>query len=265
MRNLLTLGKSFWRYKTVIWSLSLLLSVGVGKLVRAESPQTAPAQLKEMISELESEANQGNLKAVMEFYDSDFTNSDGLKHTDLETALANLWERYPGLSYSTELLSWEQQGEELVAETITYLRGIRRSGSRLIFLTSSLRSRQYITEDKIVRQEILAETTRLKTGLQPPTVKVIMPEKVKVGEEFNFDVIVQEPLGNDLLLGTAIEESTNPDLYLEPSPFALELLSAGGIYKIVEAPEAEGNRWISAILVRGDGITIATQRVVVKE
>ena len=265
MRNLLTLGKSFWRYKTVIWSLSLLLSVGVGKLVRAESPNTAPAQLKEMISELESKANQGNLKAVMEFYDSDFTNSDGLKHSDLETALANLWEHYPGLSYSTELLSWEQQEERLVTETVTYLRGIRRTGSRLIFLTSTLRSRQYIAEQKIVRQEILAETTRLKTGYQPPSVQVLMPEKVRVGKDFNFDVIVQEPLGNDLLLGAVIEEATNPALYLEPSTFELELLSAGGIYKIVKAPEAEGNRWLSAILVRGNGITLATQRVVIKD
>ena len=84
---------------------------------------------------------------------------------------------------------------------------------------------------------------------------------MQVGEEFNFDVIVQEPLGDDLLLGKAREEETGGAKYLNPSSFELELLPAGGIFKRVTASQIADNRRFSAIIVRGGGITIITQLV----
>ncbi len=41
-----------------------------------------------------------------------------------------------------------------------------------------------------------------------------IPERVKVGEEFDFDVIVREPLGDDLLAGTAIDEKVDIERYI---------------------------------------------------
>ena len=65
----------------------------------------------------------------------------------------------------------------------------------------------------------------------------------------------------DLLAGTAIAEKVDSALYLKPSPLELELLTAGGLFKRVKAADKPEDSWISAILIRGDGITLVTQRV----
>jgi hypothetical protein len=58
-----------------------------------------------------------------------------------------------------------------------------------------------------------------------------------------------------------LEEPIKPELYTKPSKFDLQLLPAGGIFKVGKAPAKPENRWISAILIRGDGMTMVTQRL----
>jgi len=90
-----------------------------------------------------------------------------------------------------------------------------------------------------------------------------LPQQVRVGQQYSFDAIVQEPLGDDYLVGAAIEEPIQADKYFNPTPVELELLPAGGLFKVGRAPNIPANRWISAVLVRG--ITIVTQRLPVVE
>jgi len=265
MRNFKTSRKLFFPLANTRWSMSLLLMgvlVGGGQLAtRAESPQTAPVELTEVLREIESAANSVDLPGLMEFYSPNFNHSDGLEYDTFFQALSQMWSDYPRIKYRTSLLSWSREGRELVAETETEILASKRESGRLIFVTSTVRSRQYFEDKKLLRQEILSERTEVNSGSNPPEVKIILPETVQVGEEFNFDVIVQEPLGDDLLLGNAIEEETGGTKYLNPSSFELELLPAGGIFKRVTAPQIADNRWVSAIIVRRGGITMITQRV----
>jgi hypothetical protein len=90
---------------------------------------------------------------------------------------------------------------------------------------------------------------------------VNLPEQVRVGQPYNFDVIVKEPLGNNLLLGTALEEQIKPERFTKPADLKLELLSAGGIFKLGKAPLKEDNRWVSAVLIREGGMIMVTQRL----
>jgi len=94
---------------------------------------------------------------------------------------------------------------------------------------------------------------------------VRIPERVKVGEEFDFDVIVREPLGDDLLAGAAIDEKVDIERYINTKPLELELLQSGGLFKRVKAPATPENRWLSAILIQGDGIVVVSQRVKVEK
>jgi hypothetical protein len=92
-------------------------------------------------------------------------------------------------------------------------------------------------------------------------VEFRLPQQVKVGEKYVFDAIVNEPLGNNFLLGTAMEETIKPNKYLNPTPINLELLSTGGLFKTGTAPSQPVNQWISAVIVRDDGVTMITQRL----
>jgi len=248
-----------------LFSLFLGLYLTPATLVRAESPETAPEELKKALREIETAANRQDIEGVMQHYSPNFENTDGLRYSTLEEALNALWERYPRLEYTIELQSWETEGSELVAETVTKTVGSEKIEGRWMQLDSTIHSRQYFQDDLLVRQEILSERTEVTSGDNPPEVEVNLPERVEVGEEYSFDVIVQEPLGNDVLLGAAKEEATRSDRYLNPSNFELEILPGGGIFKRVSAPRLPDNHWLSAIIVRGDGMRIITQRVRVED
>ncbi|OLP19723.1 hypothetical protein BST81_04080 [Leptolyngbya sp. 'hensonii'] len=253
----------------VNWARSLFLTLALtaggfgwqADRARAASPDTAPVPIKAALTQIDAAANNRDLQTVLQFYSENFTNTDGLTRQSLADALTALWKRYPKLTYRTEIKSWKADGNGFMVETVTTITGIQRADGKEMALTATLRAQQRVEGNKIVRQEILAERSQLTSGAKPPTVQIILPEQVTVGQAYNFDAIVKEPLGDGVLLGTAIEEPVRASNYLVTSPAELEILSAGGIYKTGRAPNTPESRWISAVLVREDGMVIITQRL----
>ncbi|GAA6621379.1 nuclear transport factor 2 family protein [Scytonema sp. NUACC26] len=238
--------------------LSLLSSL---KCAQAGTAQNAPAELQSLLTQVDTAASRGDVKGVVQFYSPNFTHSDGLTRPSMEKALTSLWQRYPKLKYTTQLQSWTPEGNAIVAEIVTNITGLPSATSNNMALNATIRSRQRITSGKIVRQDILSERTLLTSGAKPPRVELKLPQQVKVGQQYNLDAIVQEPLGDDYLLGAALEETIKPDKYLTPTQVDLELLSSGGIFKIGRAPTVPGSQWISAVVMRGEGTTMITQRL----
>lgn len=246
---------------TTVLLINLGIITGVVNAVRGQSTPTVPEELAETISAIEAAANNRDLDELLEYYGEDFTNTDGLTTETLATALEQMWSEYSELTYSTEIESWSREGDELVAETKTTIEGIKDAEGNPEQLNSTIESRQYFQNQKLVRQEILAEQSQLSSGENPPQVNIIAPNTVEIGKKYNFDLIVDEPLGEGVLLGAVQEEKTAGQLYLNPTQLELELLPAGGIYKVATAPLLPDSNWLSAILVRGDGITRITHRV----
>ena len=247
--------------RVTISCILALIAVGSFKNVAHAEAKNVPTELKNAIADIEVAANEKNLNKIIGYYDPSFTNNDGFNANSIKTALTKIWEQYPNLKYSTQINSWEKLKGELVAETTTTISGIQNSQGRQIKLESVLKSRQYFRNQKLVRQDIISEKTKVFSGDNPPQVTVNLPETVKVGEKYNFDTIVTEPLAGNILLGAALEERTASNRYLKPSTLDLEPLSSGGIFKVVTAPRLSDNHWLSAIIVRGDGITMVTHRV----
>ena len=241
--------------------LNLGIIGGISDVAWAESAETAPEELTEVIAGIEEAANEQDLDAVIEYYSEDFKSDDGLTTDMMSKALKRMWQNYPRLQYTTKIDSWSQSGAELVAETTTTVRGIQNTKGRQSRLKSTIKSRQYFQGQKLVRQEILTEQSQLTSGDNPPKVAVIAPDTVNVGKKYNFDLVVDEPLGEQVLLGAVQEEKTAGNLYLNSTSLELEPLPAGGIFKVATAPKVPQSNWLSAILVRGDGITMITHRV----
>ena len=165
------------------------------------------------------------------------------------------------MRYTTKVESRKTQGNSIIADTVTNIVGLPSANKDRLGMNSTIKSRQRIVNGKIIRQDILSERTQLSSGMNPPKVNIKLPEKLKAGQRYYFDAIVNDPLGDDFLLGAALDETVQPGKYLKPTPVNLELLSAGGIFKVGRAPTTPGNQWISAVLVRGNGMTMITQRV----
>ncbi|MFB2880745.1 nuclear transport factor 2 family protein [Floridanema aerugineum] len=244
--------------------VAFLLTLGLSSgwaTAKAASPDSAPPELKNTLAQIDAAANSRNVQAVMQFYGANFSNSDGLNRESMEKTLTQLWQRYPQLKYRTELKSWQNQGNGIVAETVTNITGTQPVDGRTWSFNATISSKQRLENQKIVNQEILSEKTQLTSGEKPPTVNFKLPEQVRTGQEFNFDVVVKEPLKDNLLVGTALLEEINPNNYLNSPKIQLEPLNAGGIFKVGRAPNDPGKYWISAVLVRSDGITIVSQRL----
>lgn len=227
----------------------------------AQTRANAPAPLTKLLTEIDAAANRRDVKAVMAFYSQNFTHSDGLNSQSMEKALTQLWDRYPSLNYRTEIQSWTTEGSAIVAETVTTIAGTHKKDGRESSLKATIRSVQHFEGEKIVKQEILAEQTQLSSGENPPTIEVNLPEQVKVGEEYHFDAIVREPIGDDILIGTVLEEPITEKTFFNPSEVELELLNAGGIFKVGKAPATPENRWVSAVLMRQGGIAMVSVRL----
>lgn len=248
---------------SLVYAALALGGLATGAPARAQAPSSpaAPPALTQLIAQLDQASSREDLRGVLRFYSNAFSHSDGLTTATLDDALRSFWSRHENLRYNTVINSWQQEGNALIAETTTTVTGVQQSGSRTFNLTSTIRSRQRYEGDRIVRQDILSEQSRLTSGQRPPTVEIKLPERVAPGRDFNFDAIVQEPLGDRLLLGAAIEEPVTANGYLTTPRINMELLSAGGLFKVGRAPATPGSRWLSAVIVRDDGITIETRRL----
>lgn len=265
MHNLITLvlrrlSQSSASRLLMLFLLTMALASG-WKQAQADTPQNAPVPLQNLLTQIDKAATKGNVNAVMQFYSPDFTQGDGLNRQTLEQALISLWKRYPQLTYNTKLQSWQSQGNAVIADTVTTITGSPSTTSNNLALNTTITSRQRIVNGKIVHQDILSERTQLTSGAKPPHVEIKLPQQVKVGEQYNFDAIVQEPIGNDYLLGAALEEPVQPNKYLNSTPVDLELLTSGGLFKVGHAPATPGSQWLSAVIMRGDGVTMVTQRL----
>lgn len=243
------------------WGLGLSLSLAIAPRLQAAEPNTAPPQLTTLLSKFDTVANQRNLDQLKLLYSPDFKNSDGLTLNNLETALKSLWQRYPQLTYQTQLRSWEKQGDQIIAQTVTNISGKGQWQGQPANFRGAIESRQTFQGDKLLRQDILSEKVTLTSGAKPPEADIRLPQTVKPNQEFDFDVILREPIGNNLLAGTAVIQDIDFKNYVTPINLELELLQSGGLFKRAKAPNQPNDRWLSAVLISSDGVLWVTQRL----
>lgn len=255
----------------VLSSLSALaLGLGLGattpSIAQAATAETAPSTLTTTLTEIEAAANDQDLETVMGYYSEAFTSNSGFDYPQLRQTLEALWQQYGDLTYDIELLSWEStQPGVYTVETVTRVSGNMARPERKLALTAEVTSRQRIENGKIAYQEDLAETSQLASGTNPPTLQIQAPETLTPGQTYSFDTIVLDPLEGRVLMGVAVDEGVTAADFLTPRPVVFDVLNAGGLYKIGTASEAPDQRWISAVIIREDGLVVETRRLQVAE
>lgn len=242
-------------------AVGFVTCMAAGVKAQTDPASSAPVEVTQLLSQIDAAATEKDMQALMQLYSPNFSSTDGLTRQSLQSALENLWGRFDNLNYATVLNSWERQGNAIVTETTTTMTATQDLAGQELNLTATVTSRQQIVDGRILEQEILAENSQLTSGENPPTVRINLPEEVRTGRQFAFDAVVEEPLGDRYLLGAAIEEPVTLAAYTNPAEFDLELLSAGGLFKVGRAPNLPDDRWVSAVLVRDDGMTIISRRL----
>lgn len=245
----------------------LALVMGVAGWINpamANPAATAPADLRQTLDRIETAANGQDLDAVMGFYSADFTSDTGFDQSQLRQTLETFWQMYDNLTYDIELLSWESTGTGYTIETRTLVNGVQVLPDRRLNLNADITSRQQLENGQITAQETLTENNTLSSGPNSPSLLVQIPATLTPGQSFAFDTIVLEPLEGRSLMGVAVDEGVTAEDFFEPRPVVFDVLSAGGLYKLGTAPETPDQRWISAVIIREDGLVVNTRRVSVQ-
>lgn len=259
LRSRSTLTRSW--YRLLLPALALF---GYQQLVAApvQAQQTAPTALKTIVANIDAAASQRKIAELSNYYSPNFSTSDGLNKAAWQQSLQRFWQGYNQLSYSTNIKSWKAQGNGYVANTLTKITGVQQVNGRTYNLLATIESQQQIVGGRVAQQQVLQERTMLTSGDKPPTIELNLPTKLQTNAEYHLDAIVTEPLGEDVLLGAALEQPVSAASYAQPAAkYKLELLTAGGLFKIARAPGKSGDYWMSTIFIRPSGMTTLTQRV----
>lgn len=220
-----------------------------------------PEDLQELLQSIDETATEGDIEALMRFYSDSFRHYDGLSRENFQASLEQLWERFPNLNYDSEILSWNETANGYEVETETTIVGLQARDLPNSELRATVRSRQTYENGQIVSQEILQEEIRILSGDNPPNVRVNLPLETSPNSRYHFDLIVEEPLGEDLILGAAMQEPVSSQHFLNPNTLELQPLNAGGLFKVGEVENGEGDYWVSGAIVRRGGIAIVSRRM----
>jgi hypothetical protein len=241
-----------------------VLSLSIGSLTpsyAATSPP--PANITGLINKIDQAANSRQLPALLENFSANYT-VDGMSRSQWQQQVSGLWQRYPNLRYRTSIQNWKQDAAGVSIDITTQIDGTSAEGGKPSKLAAKIQARQYIVNGKVAQQQILNEQVLSSTGVKPPTVDMVVPDKLRPSEDYNVDVIVQEPLNDDVMMGALSEQPVSTGSYGKATPYKLELLSTGGLFKNAKAPSKAGDYWLSAVFVRPDGITTVTRRIHVR-
>ncbi len=224
-----------------------------------------PDDLQAVIEAQIIAANQRDLEALMAIYSSNFRHEDGLDFDQTQQALTQIWELYSELAYSAKIKAWRQIGPDYEVTIVTEVEGVQTSARGDFDFKSIQEVRNRYRPDpeglKLVSQAVVRESNSLKSGTEPPTVSLNLPDAVNPGTTYRLEAIVAEPLRNNVLLGAVLEEPADFEHYLESPSFQLEQLQAGGIFRQVDAPDDLGSSWLSVMFVGSGGITLHSHRV----
>jgi hypothetical protein len=246
-------------------SVSLLL-VGFSSLASPLSivlPAAAaqpPAAMVELVKNVDRAANTKQISGLISNYAASYS-VDGMNLSEWQQSISTFWKRYPTLKYLTTIKSWKPDSNGGWLETTTRIDGSGVQSGNPIKLTAQIESRQKIVNGKIAQQEIVSEKIVATSGTKPPTIDLRVPAKVKTNGDYTIEAIVQEPLGDDVMMGMVTERAVSGSAYNRSENLNLELLSTGGLFKDAKAPGKSGDYWLSVTFIRPDGMTSVTQRM----
>jgi len=111
------------------------------------------------------------------------------------------------------------------------------------------------------RQEVIRETSLLRTGDDDLKVTLQIPDAVLTGQRYDLDVVFDDPLEGAVVAGSIRPVTAGEQLRLLTPDLPLEALGGGGLFKSVQAPYQPGTQTWAVLLVHPKGIVAGSKQV----
>ena len=129
----------------------------------------------------------------------------------------------------------------------------------------NLNSKQYMKietfKNKIKSYKVMNEESILNSHKSPLIIKIISPDKVRTGERYEINLIVEKPLDDSLIASGMIIINNNENVKISNNQFGIKPTQSGGLFKYIQAPLSPGFQTISAIITHPKGIYSITKKI----
>ena len=105
------------------------------------------------------------------------------------------------------------------------------------------------------------EESILNSHKSPLIIKIISPNKVRTGERYEINLIIEKPLDNSLIATGMIVLKNNENLKIMNDQFGIKPNTEGGLFKYIQAPLEPGFQTVSAIITHPEGIYSMTKKI----
>ena len=116
-------------------------------------------------------------------------------------------------------------------------------------------------KNKIKGYKVISEESILKSQNSPLIIKLISPEDVLTGEKYEVNIIIEQPLENDLIASGMMILTNKKNENITNKIYEIKLNQSGGLFKYIQAPLKPGNQTISAIITHPKGIYSVTKTI----
>lgn len=209
-----------------------------------------PVQLEALEAALNS-SDDAALSALL-------SQGPGLNPEELKRRRQLLKEQFPDARWEVKTGPTLRSGQPSVTLKVS---GTRRQGGSTYRLEGEQRLSLQTDGQRFNGQTIWREQSLLRSGEYAPAVSVLIPDAVLTGQRYDVDVIFDEPLDGALVAGGIRPISAEQVSAMESPRLDLAALGGGGLFKVVQAPQAPGSQTWAVLLVHPKGVVSATKRV----
>ncbi len=119
--------------------------------------------------------------------------------------------------------------------------------------------------NKIIEKEVLDEQAIIQNSSSPLSISINVPSAVLTGTTYDFDIILNKPLGETMIVGGLIPITTEQIKRQISPPIELAPLGGGGLFKSVKAPLQPGVQNWAALIAHPKGLISITKMVRIVE
>jgi hypothetical protein len=189
----------------------------------------------------------------------------GLEAVVAPALLPMLARRYQAFRNDFPVVNWAVQPAEPLADGrstfVVTVNGATTAQGLGYQLQSEERLAIRTDAGRLVAQDVISQESLLRSGKRPLQVSMGIPDVVLTGSSYDIDLIVDEPLGQAIVVGGLIELTDQQLTTLSQPNLRLTPLAGGGLFKRVQAPQRPGSQTWALMLVHPDGVVTATKRV----
>ncbi len=207
------------------------------------------SQTNKILSDLENGLNKRDFGVIKKYFGE--TESKKIKES-----FANLIKEFPNAKWTIK----NNNNKDYADINIS---GSKFVNGKIFILKSNFNYHYLLKNGKIENGIIKSHLTTIRNDKNLIDINFSIPNNVLTGTNYDIDIIVNNPLENDLIAGGI--KAHQVDSIIKPT-IKLEPLVSGGIFKVTRAPVKPGMQIWSGIIAHPKGLISFTKTVsIIKE